>query len=87
MAYKRKVPRECIGCSARQPTSEAPDPCLGMLPGVRFACCGHGSARQCYVAYEDGRVVRGEEARQDQIAMGGHPAELSRSDHHTWKKI
>ena len=32
------------------------DPCLGNLPGVKFACCGHGGSRQCnpYIYFENG---------------------------------
>jgi hypothetical protein len=26
-----------------------PDPCLGILPGVAHACCGHGVTRAAYV--------------------------------------
>lgn len=26
-----------------------PDPCLGWLPGVSHACCGHGDSEEAYV--------------------------------------
>jgi hypothetical protein len=57
-------PRPCPGCDV---VAEAggPDPCLGMLPGVKGACCGHKlpSWRQGpYVAFEDGGVLRDEDA-------------------------
>lgn len=29
-----------------------PDPCLGMLPGVIFACCGHGE-NTGYIVFEN----------------------------------
>ena len=29
------------------------DPCLGILPGVKFGCCGHG-ARSGYLFFENG---------------------------------
>jgi hypothetical protein len=75
--YRRKVAKSCKACGADRPVSEAPDPCLGTLPGIRFACCGHGQREgQCYLVYEDGRKVYGEDARQEQIAMGGNPAPL-----------
>ena len=35
-----------------------PDPCLGILPGVDFACCGHGDHRLSYVKFSSGIVVR-----------------------------
>ena len=31
------------------------DPCLGVLPGVAFACCGHGG--NGYIAFENGTTV------------------------------
>ncbi len=33
--------RPCIKCG-EMPTPEGHDACLGVLPGVKFACCGHG---------------------------------------------
>jgi len=33
--------RPCVRCG-RMPTPEGHDACLGTLPGVRNACCGHG---------------------------------------------
>lgn len=38
---------------------DVPDPCLGRVPGVRWACCGHGVASQAYVSFEDGRRLYG----------------------------
>jgi len=36
------------------------DPCLGQLPGVMFACCGHGGKGGClgYICFENGTVLR-----------------------------
>lgn len=45
----------CRVCKQRR-TSQGHDPCLGHLPGVDFACCGHG--REGYVSI-DGKVIRG----------------------------
>ena len=39
-----------------EPGAEA-DPCLGMLPGVVGACCGHGKPGG-YIAFQSGVVVR-----------------------------
>lgn len=36
-----------------------PDPCLGLLPGVVEACCGHGVTGKAYVMFEDGTLLRG----------------------------
>lgn len=36
-----------------------PDPCLGNLPGVDNACCGHGVAEQAYVRFTNGVVLTG----------------------------
>ena len=35
------VERACIRCG-RFPTPEGFDACLGYIPGVKSACCGHG---------------------------------------------
>lgn len=46
----------CMGCHHECPTgiAEEPDPCWdGFLPGVRFACCGHGTTNG-YVLMDDG---------------------------------
>lgn len=47
------------GLCGRFPTPEGHDPCLGTLPGVRNACCGHGQPEQAYIQFENGIVVRG----------------------------
>ena len=43
--YKDGVPaiiqRPCVRCG-RMPMAEGHDACLGTLPGVKHACCGHG---------------------------------------------
>jgi hypothetical protein len=49
--------RPCISCGLAA-TPEGYDGCLGRLPGVTNACCGHGGVVQPYVAYEDGTVQR-----------------------------
>ncbi len=35
------IDRPCIRCGEK-PTKEGHDACLGNLPNVKFACCGHG---------------------------------------------
>lgn len=82
-ATRRKVPRECVACLARQPEFYGiPDPCLPTLPGVANACCGHGCEQQAYVHFEGDpqvlRVIRGQDARVWQIEHGGQPAPFTR---------
>lgn len=36
--------RPCKKCE-RPPTKEGYDACLGYLPGVKYACCGHGVSK------------------------------------------
>lgn len=35
------------------------DPCLGFLPGVDNACCGHGVRSESYIRFTNGVVIRG----------------------------
>lgn len=46
----------CAACHQR-PTVEGHDPCIPSLPGVLFACCGHGN-ESGYIKFEDGRCLR-----------------------------
>jgi hypothetical protein len=48
--------RPCPRCG-RLPTPEGHDACLGHLPGVSSACCGHG-IKPGYVRYTNGTEVR-----------------------------
>lgn len=55
-------PGYCLRCHVW--CAEGPDPCLGYLPGVSHACCGHGVTERAYVALggepdQDGRTVAG----------------------------
>lgn len=47
----------CTHCN-RPRTATGQDPCIAGLPGVEFACCGHGEWPG-YVMFKDGRVLRG----------------------------
>lgn len=51
--------RPCGHCGLMYPDPDGPDPCLGTLPGVRNACCGHGNRGQSYIQFTNGVVVRG----------------------------
>jgi hypothetical protein len=51
------VTRRCPAC-LKPRTIEGHDPCLGALPGVNFACCGHGVHRG-YISFTNGLIIRG----------------------------
>jgi hypothetical protein len=44
--------RPCATCKVMH-EEDGPDPCLGWLPGVDFACCGHGDPSYEYVKVKD----------------------------------
>lgn len=48
--------RPCPACGKKRPRS-GDDPCIENLPGVDYACCGHGQ-QEGYISFTDGRVVR-----------------------------
>ena len=48
--------KTCQHCG-RSPTKEGFDGCLGLLPGVVHACCGHGNSDLAYIAFEGGVTV------------------------------
>lgn len=50
--------RPCVKCGCIQEKGQ-PDTCLGTLPGVKFACCGHGDINGAYITFENGVTVRG----------------------------
>lgn len=49
--------RVCPKCN-KCPTPDGHDPCIENLPGVAFACCGHG-VHDGYVKFENGVILRG----------------------------
>lgn len=52
--------RPCVKCGSDKWSGDgAHDECLGLLPGVTNACCGHGDPEQAYVMFENGVVLRG----------------------------
>jgi len=51
------------------------DGCLGVLPGVASACCGHGDASHTFVLFTDGSGLEGERASQWQQLMRDRWAE------------
>jgi hypothetical protein len=54
---RRRETAPCELCG-QLPTPEGHDACLGTLPGVKFACCGHGKGPG-YVVFETGHTIRG----------------------------
>ena len=51
-------PRPCAACGIKFPYGK-PDICLGMLPGVDSACCGHGRTEDAFIIFESGVVIKG----------------------------
>lgn len=51
--------RPCGHCH-QYSTTEGHDACLGTLPNVMNACCGHGELHDAYVQFSDGVLVQGE---------------------------
>lgn len=54
--------RSCGYCNKSR-TIEGHDGCLGTLPGIRNACCGHGREGDAYVQFQDMYAIYGEKAR------------------------
>lgn len=57
-------PRPCPKCN-QLPTPEGHDACLGQLPGVEYACCGHGVS-QGYISFTNGKVIRFPDSKMDE---------------------
>lgn len=61
----RDNPNRPCGYCGLPNTAEGHDGCLGTLPGVMNACCGHGSDNEAYIQFDDGQMLnrtgRGEE--------------------------
>jgi hypothetical protein len=50
--------RPCGNCG-QLPTPEGHDACLGALPGVANACCGHGNPEDAYIVFKNGLRLEG----------------------------
>lgn len=55
--------RNCGECGKAR-TPQGQDGCLGTLPGVTNACCGHGHQAEAYVQFTNGGEMRGMDAVQ-----------------------
>lgn len=53
--------RPCGYCGNHN-THEDHDSCLGTLPGLMNACCGHGVENEAYVQFLDGVSIHGKDA-------------------------
>lgn len=66
--------RPCLRCG-RMPlpiaseTGWGVDACVGVLPGVKAACCGHGDEELAYVLFDDGTGLDGKAAIDWQALM------------------
>ena len=48
--------RPCKRCGSKHEGHES-DPCIGTLPGVNNACCGHGVRGDSYIRFTNGVTV------------------------------
>jgi hypothetical protein len=53
--------RPCGHCNMEY-TPDGHDGCIGHLPGVINACCGHGKSAKAYIQFTDGSIIRGPSA-------------------------
>lgn len=53
--------RPCTRCGQKS-TPEGHDACIGTLPGVMNACCGHGEILYAYMQLIGGEYVYGQDA-------------------------
>ena len=53
----RCTPEKCAKCS-EAPTEKGHDYCLGTLPFVWNACCGHGNTKMAYIQWYKNRFFR-----------------------------
>lgn len=61
--YDPAQPLRCPGCK-QMCDADAPDPCLGWVPGVEYACCGHGE-KLGYFKLCDGATIYGVSSVKD----------------------
>ncbi len=60
--------RPCGHCNMMN-TPEEHDGCIGRLPGVMNACCGHGESKSAYIQFTTRLSLRGFVARWFGLAM------------------
>ena len=60
--------RPCGYCGMYN-TTEGYDGCLGILPEVINACCGHGQEDDAYLQFLDGSIIHGRKAIKMILSM------------------
>lgn len=65
------IDRRCPKCR-EFPTADGHDACIANLPGIKFACCGHGLREQGktdygYLVFDDDTVIRDSDPNFDRI--------------------
>jgi hypothetical protein len=61
---KTEISAKVCGHCNLERTTEGHDGCLGTLPGLMNACCGHGgNAEGVYVQFLDGTCIRDNDAK------------------------
>lgn len=53
--------RNCGFCGKKN-TREGYDGCLGIVPNIMNACCGHGVEDEAYLQFWDGKRISGKQA-------------------------
>ncbi len=56
--YGKDICSHCL----KQRTQEGHDGCIGTLPNIMNACCGHGETKVAYVQFWSTKTIRGQEA-------------------------
>jgi hypothetical protein len=64
----------CPECGLKR-GADGYDPCIGYLPGVDYACCGHGGRRHDggiggYIKFKDGKIIRWSKLTQTPFGNG-----------------
>jgi hypothetical protein len=57
--YSDRPCKKCGGNTTIRGYDNTPDECLGYLPNVKFACCGHGKNKMAYVIFNDNSKLYG----------------------------
>lgn len=70
----KQAPTMCGECPEDYPWAGSHEPCVGHIDGVKGLCCGHGSDRMAYVAYQDGRDFRGQDAIRHLASVAEGPS-------------
>lgn len=72
----RLDPQRACGYCGKEATPEGHDGCLGTLPDVRNACCGHGRVDEAYIQHNSLRRVSGEDAIKAFKVLGCGPDKI-----------